>query len=82
MYLSMYINLCGFRDSSVGKQSFCSVETPWDSWVGKIRCKGKGYPLQCSGLENPMDCIAHGVTKSWTRLSHGTCLFMTAGLPW
>ena len=44
MYLSMYINLCGFRDSSVGKQSFCSVETPWDSWVGKIRCKRERLP--------------------------------------
>ena len=31
--------------------------------------EGNGYPLQHSGLENPMDCIAHGVTKSRTRLS-------------
>ena len=31
--------------------------------------EGKGYPLQYSGLENSMDCIAHGVTKSWTWLS-------------
>ena len=22
------------------------------------------------GLENPMDCIVHGVAKSWTRLSN------------
>ena len=28
--------------------------------------EGKGYPLQYSGLENSMDCIVHGVTKSWT----------------
>ena len=26
--------------------------------------KGKGYPLQYSGLENPMDCTVHGVAKS------------------
>ena len=26
--------------------------------------KGKAYPLQYSGLENSMDCIVHGVTKS------------------
>ena len=26
--------------------------------------EGKGYPLQYSGLENSMDCIVHGVTKS------------------
>ena len=31
---------------------------------------GKGYPLQYSGLENSMDCIVHGVTKSWTGLSN------------
>ena len=30
----------------------------------------KGYPLQYSGLENSMNCIAHGVTKSWTWLSN------------
>ena len=32
--------------------------------------EGKGYPLQCSGLENSMDCIVHGVAKSWTELSN------------
>ena len=32
--------------------------------------KWKGYPLQYSGLENPMDCIVHGSTKSQTQLSH------------
>ena len=31
--------------------------------------KGKGYPLQYSVLENSMDCIVHGVTKSPTWLS-------------
>ena len=30
--------------------------------------KGKGYPLQYSGLENSMDCIVHGVAKRQTRL--------------
>ena len=28
--------------------------------------EGKGYPLQHSGLENSMDFMVHGVTKSWT----------------
>ena len=28
--------------------------------------KGKCYPIQYSGLENSMDCILHGVAKSWT----------------
>ena len=31
--------------------------------------KGKGYPLQYSGLENSMDCIIHGVAKNWMWLS-------------
>ena len=31
--------------------------------------KGKAYPLQYSGLENFLDYIVHGVTKSWTQLS-------------
>ena len=31
--------------------------------------EGKGYLLQYSGLENSMDCVVHGVTKSLTQLS-------------
>ena len=31
--------------------------------------KRNSYPLQYSGLENSMNCIVHGVTKSWTRLN-------------
>ena len=38
---------------------------------GLGRCPGEGnsYPHQYSGLENSMDCILHGVSKSWTWLS-------------
>ena len=32
--------------------------------------EGKGYPLRYSGLENSMDCIVHGVTKSRTQLNN------------
>ena len=28
-----------------------------------------GYLLQYSGLENSINCIVHGVAKSWTQLS-------------
>ena len=38
-------------------------------WVGRSPAEGKDYPLQYSGLENPMDYIVHGVAKSWTWLS-------------
>ena len=32
--------------------------------------EGNSYPLQYSGLENSIDCIVHGVTKSQSRLSN------------
>ena len=38
--------------------------------LGRPPREGKGYSLQYSGLENSMDCIDHGVTKSQTRLSN------------
>ena len=38
--------------------------------LGRSPGEGKGYPLQYSGLGNSMDCIAHGVAKSWTQLSN------------
>ena len=37
--------------------------------LGRSPGEGKGYPLQLSGLENSMDYIVHGVSKSQTRLS-------------
>ena len=37
--------------------------------LGRSLGEGKGYPLQYSGLENSMDCIVHGVTKSQIQLS-------------
>ena len=45
----------------------------WETWVrsldGRAPGEGKGYPLQYYGLENSIDCIVHGVEKSWTQLS-------------
>ena len=38
--------------------------------LGRYPEKRKGYPLQYSGLENSMDCVVHGVTKSWTQVSN------------
>ena len=45
--------------------------------LGKCPGEGKGYPLQYSGLENSMNCVVHGVTKSWTQLRdfHFTFLY-------
>ena len=46
----------GFPDSSVGKESACSVgDLGSISGLGKSPGEGKGYPLQYSGLEKSMD---------------------------
>ena len=66
----------GFPDSSVGKESTCSVgDLGSIPGLGISPGEGKGYPLQHSGLENSMDCIFHGVAKSRTRLSNFHFLF-------
>ena len=60
----------GFPGGSVSKESACN-EGDLGSILGLGRSPGEGevYPLQYSSLENSMDCIAHGVAKSWPRLS-------------
>ena len=60
-----------FPDSSVGKESACNAGDP-GSIPGARRSTGerKGYPLQCSGLENFKNYTDHGVTKSQTQLSN------------
>ena len=60
----------GFSGCSAGKESACNAGH-LGSIPGLERYpgEGKGSPLQYSGLENSMDCIVHGVAKSWTGLS-------------
>ena len=59
-----------FPCGSAGKESACnSGDLGLIPGLGRSPGEGKGYPLQYSGLENSMDCIVHGVAKSWTRLS-------------
>ena len=66
----------GFPGSSAGKESSCNAGNPGSiPGSGRSAGEGIGYPLQYSGLENSMDCIVHGVAKSWTRLSNFTFLF-------
>ena len=56
-----------FPGGSAGKESTCNVgDLGSVPEMGTSPGEGNGYPFQCSGLENSMDCIAHGVTKSWT----------------
>ena len=53
--------MCG----SVGKESACYAgEVGSIPGLGRFFGEGKGYPLQ-----NSIDCIVHGVAKSWTQLS-------------
>ena len=60
-----------FPGGSDGKASACNAgDLDLIPGLGRSPGDGKGYPLQYSGLENSMDCIVHGVTKSQTRLSH------------
>ena len=55
---------------SVGKEPACNVGDLCSvPGLGRSPGEGKGYPLQYSGLENSVDCIVHGVTKSQTQLS-------------
>ena len=57
----------GFLDGSAGKESSCNVgDLGLIPGLGRSPGKGKGYPLQYSGLENSMDSVVHWVAKSWT----------------
>ena len=54
----------GFPSQSAGKESACNVgDLGSVPGLGRWPGEGNGYPLQYSGLENPMDCIIHEVAK-------------------
>ena len=62
--------LLGFRGGSAGEESACNAgDLGLTSGVGISPGEGNGYPPQYSGLEKSMDCMAHVVAKSRTRLS-------------
>ena len=57
----MYIyHPCGSADEESACNAGDLVSIPG---LGRSPGKGKGYPLQYSGLENSMDCIVHGVSR-------------------
>ena len=61
-------SLLGFPCGSAGKESACNVgDLGSIPGLGRSPGEGKGYPLQCSGLENTW--TVHEVVKSQTRLS-------------
>ena len=50
---------------SAGKEPACNAEDPGSiPGSGRSPGEGTGYPLQHSGLENPMDYTVHGVAES------------------
>ena len=64
---------------SAGKESACNAgDLGLILGLRRSPGEGKGYSLQYSGLENSMDCIVHGVTKSQTRLSDFHFHFLNA----
>ena len=76
---ALVYDIC-FSLASLGSQMVKHLPATQETWVQSLGWEDpleKGYPLQYSGLENSMDCIVHGVTKSWTQLSdfHSHFLF-------
>ena len=69
--LCILMYILGLPCGSAGKECVCNVgDLGSIPGLGICPGEGKGYPLQHSGLENSMNCIVHGVAKSWTQLSH------------
>ena len=63
-------SVLGLPCSSAGEESACNTgDLGSIPGLGRSPRKGKGYPLQYSGLENSMDWIVHGVAKRQTQLS-------------
>ena len=61
----------GFPGGSAGKESTCNAgDLGSIPGLGRYPGEGNSYPLQCSGLENSMDCIVQGIANSQTRLSN------------
>ena len=57
----------GFPCGSAGKESACNAgDLGFIPGLGRFPGKGKGYPLQYSGLENSRDYTVYGVAKSQT----------------
>ena len=66
----MWLTFYGLPRGSAGKESaYNAGDLALIPGLGRCPGEGKGYPLQHSGLENSMDCIVHGVAKSWTQRS-------------
>ena len=71
----------GFPGGSAGKEFAHSVgDLGLIPGLGRSPGEGNGYPLQFSGLENSMDCMVHGVARSYFHFLF-FCLCFHA-IPW
>ena len=64
----------GFPGGSDGKESACNTgDLGSIPGLGRSSGEGNGYPLQYTGLKNPVDrawqATVHAARKSWARLS-------------
>ena len=60
----------------MGKEYTCDAEDLGSiPGLGRSPREENSYPPQYPGLENSMDCIVHGVSEGWTRLSNFTSTF-------
>ena len=67
--LQAYTVSLGFPCGPAGRESTCDAgDLGLIPGLGRSPGEGNGYLLQDSGLENSVDCIVHGVTKSQTQL--------------
>ena len=57
----------GFLGKLAGKEFACNAGIlGLIPGLGRSPGEGNSYPVQYSGLENSMECIAHGLTESDT----------------
>ena len=65
--MAIHSSILGLSCGSAGKESACNVgDLGLTLGLGRFPGEGKCYTLQYSGLENSMDGIVHGVTRSQT----------------
>ena len=67
---ALYVCINGLPCGSAGEASACNAgDLGPIPGLRRSPGDGKGHPLQCSGLENSVGCVVHGVAKSQTRQS-------------
>ena len=67
MAISKQYTTMGFPGNLDSKEFTCNVgDLASIVRLERFPREGNSYSLQYSALENSMDCIVHGVARSWT----------------